>query len=153
MNVTSKVAGHGRLGNVLIYFCAVGLVISSTVKFLAPAKPVAYMSYLGYEHDTLFFVATLELLTAIAFFFRPTRSAGLLLVSAYFGGAIAAHLANHPFAGGGPFLAFNANHHYLGTLPATLFLTFAWIGVWLRHPQSLWSFSNGANSTWQKSSE
>ncbi len=140
MNASPDTSRHGRLGNVLIYFCAAGLLVSAAVKFLAPPKPVAYMSYLGYEHGTLFFVATLELLTALAFFFRPTRSAGLLLVSAYFGGAIAAHLANHPFVGGGPFLTFNAVHHYLGTLPATLFLVLAWIGVALRHPQALWSF-------------
>jgi DNA-directed RNA polymerase specialized sigma24 family protein len=40
---------------------------------------------------------------------RSTRWAGLLLVLSYFGGAIAAHLANHPFIAGGPFLAFNAS--------------------------------------------
>jgi hypothetical protein len=40
---------------------------------------------------------------------RPIHWAGLLLVSSYFGGAIAAHLANHPFIAGGPFLAFNAS--------------------------------------------
>ena len=131
---------HDNLGNFLIYLCAAALLISAAVKFLALAKPVAYMRYLGYEHVTLFFVAGLELLTLVVFLLPPTRAAGLLLVSAYFGGAIAAHLANHPFTGGGPFLAFNARHHYLGTLPASLFLIFAWTGVWLRHPQSLWSF-------------
>jgi len=129
-----------RLGNALIYACAIGLAISSTVKFLHPAKPVAYMAYLGFEDEKLILVALLELAAAAAFLFSSTRSAGLLLVSAYFGGAISAHLANHPFHGGGPFLEFNANHHYLGTLPATLLLSCGWIGVWLRHPESMWSF-------------
>ena len=141
MNHSTYVGKHGRLGGALIHFCVFGLAVSSTVKFLHPTRPVAYLSYLGYEHETLYLIATLELLTAVAFLFPFTRSAGLLLVSSYFGGAIAAHMANHPFAGGGPFLAFNANHHYLGTLPATLFLASAWIGVWLRHPESLWSFT------------
>ena len=131
---------HRRLGNILIYFCAFGLAASSTIKFLHPAKPVAYMSYLGYEDGTLFLIAGLELFTAVLFLLPSTRSAGLLVVSAYFGGAIAAHLANHPFTGGGPFLTFNANHHYVGTLPATALLACAWIGVSLRHPEAFWSF-------------
>jgi hypothetical protein len=117
------------------------------VKFLHPAGPVAYMGYLGYEGDRLFLIATLELLTAVAFLLPSTRSAGLLLVSAYFGGAIAAHLANHAFTGGGPFLTFNANHHFLGTLPATVLLASAWIGVWLRHPEALWSFGEKRDTT------
>jgi hypothetical protein len=137
---------YSRLGNGLIKFCAFGLAVSSAVKFLHPAKPVAYMQYLGYEHEKLYFIAAIELLTAVLFFVRSTRSVGLLLVSSYFGGAIAAHLANHPFAGGGPFLAFNASHHYLGTLPAMLFLACAWIGVWLGNPESLWSFAERTNS-------
>jgi len=135
-----------KLGNALIHFCAAGLIVSSVVKFLHPAKPVAYMAYLGYEDDKLFFIAALELLTAVSFLVRRTRSAGLVLVSSYFGGAIAAHLANHPFNGGGGFLTFNANHHYLGTLPALLFLSSAWIGVFLRHPESRWSFAGNART-------
>jgi len=129
-----------RCGNALISFAGFGLVISSMVKFLHPAKPVAYMRYLGYEHETLYLVAIIELITAILFLRESTRSFGLLLVSSYFGGAIAAHLANHPFYGGGMFLEFNANHHYLGSLVPALFLVCAWAGVWLRHPESRWSF-------------
>jgi hypothetical protein len=135
---------HERLGNGLICFCALGLAISSMVKFVHPARPVAYMAYLGFTDTELILVACLELISAILFMIPSTRSAGLLLVSSYFGGAISAHLANHPFNGGGPFLAFNANHHYLGTLPASLFLMCAWIGVWLRHPESRWSFGRRA---------
>jgi hypothetical protein len=131
---------HIRLGDVLIYWCVFGLAASSIVKFLHPAKVLDYMGYLGYANGTFFLIAGLELLTAVLLFFQPTRAAGLLLVSSYFGGAISAHLANHPFSAGGLFLAFNANHHFLGTPPATTFLVSAWIGVWLRHPESRWSF-------------
>src|SRR5579871_4700491 len=116
-------------GNGLIYFSGVGLAVSSVVKFLHPAKPVAYMAYLGFEHDKLYFIACLEMVAAITFLVPATRPAGLLLVSSYFGGAISAHLADHPFTGGGPFLAFNASHHYLGTLPAALLLISAWAGA------------------------
>ena len=141
MNHSANGRGHGRLGSVLIHFCGFALVASSIVKFLQPPGPVRYMAYLGYEHGTLFLIATMELLIGISFLLPSTRSAGLLLVSSYFGGAIAAHLANHSFSDGGPFVIFNANHHYLGTLPATVLLLSAWIGVWLHHPESLWSFS------------
>ena len=142
MNNSPKGKRNGRLGNALIYFCVFGLAASSMLKFLHPAKVVGYMNFLGYEHGTFFLIAGLEFLTAILFLIPSTRSAGLLLVSSYFGGAISAHLANHPFVAGGPFLLFNANHHYLGTLPPTVFLASAWIGIWLRHPESRWSFGN-----------
>lgn len=128
-----------RLGDVLIYFCASALIISSGLKFLHPAKVVAYMGFLGYQNGTFFLIAALEILAA-ALFVRPsTRAGGLLLVSAYFGGAISAHLAQHVFIEGGPFLRFNAAHPLLGTIPASIFLMAAWLGVWLRHPEARWS--------------
>ena len=123
---------HSRLGDGLIYFCVLGLAIGSIVKFLHPARVVAYMGFLGYQNSTLLLIAGLELMIATLFLLPSTRPAGLLLVSAYFGGAIASHLATHPLVSGGPFLEFNARHPYLGTLPATVFLASAWMGVWLR---------------------
>lgn len=128
-----------KLGNLLIYICASALVISSGLKLLHPAKVVAYMGFLGYRNGTFFLIAVLEILTAVLFLRPSTRAAGLLLVSAYFGGAISAHLAQHPFLGGGPFLRFNAAHPFLGTIPASIFLIAAWLGVWLRHPEARWS--------------
>jgi hypothetical protein len=68
--------GHGGLGNALIYFCGIGLAVSSMVKFLHPVKAVAYMRYLGYEHETLFLIAGVELLTAVLLLLR-VLSAGL----------------------------------------------------------------------------
>lgn len=138
---------YGKLGKALIYFSGFGMAATSLVKFLHPAAPVAYLAYLGYEQEKLFVVAALELLAAVMFLIPSTRSVGVLLVSSYFGGAIAAHLAAHPFTGGGPFLAFNAHHHYLGTLPATLFLLSAWIGTWMHHPESRWSFRAAKSET------
>ncbi len=142
--------GRDRVGEMLVRFCVAVMVAGSIVKFVHPAAPAAYMAYLGYEHDALFVVAALELLSAGAFLLSATRSFGLLLVSAYFGGAIAAHLASHPFSGGGPYLAFAAHHHYLGALPAMLVLASAWIGVYLRHPESRWSV-NDANTAERRS--
>jgi hypothetical protein len=70
-------------------------------------------------------VASLELFTGILFSYPPLRSIGLLVISAYLGGAICAHVAND---------------QYFAVLPGTLVLGLCWLGVALRHPQMLWSF-------------
>jgi DoxX-like family len=128
---SKRFGAAGKAGEFLVRFCVVVMIAGSIVKFAHPARPAAYMSYLGYHDDALYVVAALEALAGIAFVLPVTRRIGLLLVSSYFGGAIAAHLASHPFAGGGPFLAFNANHHYLGTVPALIVLSCAWTGAYL----------------------
>ena len=140
MNHSTNSNRNVRLGNALIRLCGFGLAYSSIVKFVHPRPVVEYMGYLGFENGTLLLLACAELLIAAAILFPRTRSAGIFLASSYLGGAIAVHVANHPFHGGGPFLTFDAHHHYLGSLPAAIFLTSGWIGVWLRHPESRWSF-------------
>jgi hypothetical protein len=137
MNRPQSIDWRGQLGNALIYFCGFGLEASAVLKFLRPDVVVAYLGFLGYEEDKYFVIATIELLTAFLFLIRSTRPAGLLLVSTYLGGAISAHLANHPRVAGGPFLMFTSNHPYLSTLPADIFFASAWIGVWLRTPRIL----------------
>lgn len=125
-------------GKTLINFCAIGLVLSSLFKFSRLPGPVAYMASLGYDGDTYFFIAALELLVGIAFWFRSTRSLGLLLVSSYFGGAIASHLATtHPSFARGPYMAYMLSHPLAGIIPACVFLASAWAGTWLRHPEML----------------
>lgn len=128
-----------RIGNVLIFISGGILAVTSLVKFLHPGKAVDYMRFLGYENEKLFLIAGLELVTAVLFLNRATRWIGLQLVSGYLGGAIAAHLAFHPLTGNAWIIVFNANHKYLGTLPALIVLACAWIGFFLRHPESRWS--------------
>ena len=77
----------------------------------------------------------------ILFLRRATRAAGLLLVSSYLGGAIAAHLASHPLNSSAPIVIFNFHHPYLGNLPAIAVLASTWIGVYLRHPEVLWNMN------------
>ncbi len=131
----------------MIYICGSALIISSGLKLLHPAKVVAYMGFLGYWNGTFFLIAALEILAAVLFLRASTRAGGLLLVSAYFGGAISAHLARHAFVAGGPFLQFNATHPFLGTIPASIFLMSAWLGVWLRHPEARWSGGTGKTAS------
>jgi hypothetical protein len=120
-------------GNALIRFCGFGLLFSSAVKLLHPAKAIAYMASMGYEGGTYYFIAVLEMLIAIVFLLPSTRSVGLLLLSGYLGGAISAHLAIHRFNAGGPFLVYMANHPYVGALMPGVLLVLAWMGIGMRY--------------------
>ena len=124
-----------RWGNGLIRFSGTILLISSMVKFLHPAKAVAYMRFFGYMENTLFPIAAMELAIGLLFLRRSTRVPGLMLVSAYMGGAIAAHVAYHPLTSTNPIILFDWNHPVLGMIPPVLVLAAAWLGAWLRHPE------------------
>lgn len=130
-------------GNRLIRFCGYALVLSSGVKFVHASKPVAYMASMGFEGSTFYVAAVLELLGAILFLVPATRRLGLLLVSSYLGGAIAAHLAVHRFFTGGPFLVYMAMHPYVGAIVPSMVLLAGWIGAALCPLQELpWYAAN-----------
>jgi hypothetical protein len=78
------------------------------------------LAVLGFSGSKLLLIAGLELASAILFAFPRTRAFGLLLLSAYLGGAVAAHVA----------------HDQLPFQPAFL-LAQIWIGISLRHPDAL----------------
>ena len=102
MTNSLKIQRQTRIGSALIRFSGIVLASSSLVKLAHPAKPVAYMSFLGYEHGKMFLIAGLEMLIALLFLRHATRAVGLLLASSYLGGAIAAHLATHALNGTAP---------------------------------------------------
>jgi hypothetical protein len=77
---------------------------------------------MGFDGNKLIFIAILESLSAVLFLVPLTRSFGLLMVSAFMGGAIATHVGHDQ-----PFIQ-----------PAMVLVIF-WLGTWLRHPQILWS--------------
>jgi DoxX-like protein len=128
MPMTDPSSGNGRqkAGKILIYICAVGLIFSAALKFAHVPKVVAQMSSMGYEDGKLVLVAGLELISALLFLVPATRSVGLLIISAFLGGAIASHVAASQF---------------LQVLPPSVFLFLTWFGSWLRHPEVLWSWS------------
>jgi len=126
-----------RMGYRLVMFNGAILIVSSFVKFLHPAKAVAYMQFLGYTDEKLYVVAGIELITAIVFLMRQTRLAGTMLVSGYLGGAIAAHLAHHPLTGDAPIIVFNYHHQYLGTIPALIVLACVWAGTLMEQRASV----------------
>jgi len=112
---------------------AVMLLGSATAKLAHVPRVVSELAANGVAGNSLTFIATLEVVSALLFLIPATRSAGLLLVSAFLGGAIATHLEHAQSIAGPSFV-----------------LVLLWLGAWLRHPEILWSWrrnvSVGRNS-------
>lgn len=102
---------------------AVMLLGSAAAKLAHVPQVVSQMAAAGIVGNRLAFVAVLEVLSALLFLIPATRSAGLLLVSAFLGGAIATHL-----------------QHGQSIAPPSFLLVLLWAGAWLRHPEILWSW-------------
>jgi DoxX-like protein len=82
------------------------------------------LAQLGFYNGRLLLIAILEVASVVLFLIPRTRSLGLLLVSAYLGGAIAAHLGHgEPIA------------------PPAIVLSLVWIATAVREPRGFWSFT------------
>jgi hypothetical protein len=108
-----------RLGAALIYFLSVVLVASAAAKLIPIPQVASQMAELGFAGTRLTFIAVLEIISAVLFAFPRGRWIGLLMVSAYLGGAIATHI------GHGQFLK----------LQPEIVLALIWLATWLRHPK------------------
>lgn len=117
-------------GNLLVYLPATILLGSAVAKFARIPKVALQMAALGFYGPRLMLIAGLELASAALYLVPHTRPIGLLLVSAYLGGAIAAHVG-HGESPGQP----------------AVFLAVFWIGAWLRHPQVLWYLPGGKTTS------
>lgn len=118
-------------GNRLFRFSSIAILVSAVVKFLQLPKPMAYLASMGYEGKTVFVIAAMELVIAIMCLVPATRRAGLLLISAFLGGAVASHIAIHKTFTGGPFITFMAYHPYTGALIPGALLGMVWAGDFL----------------------
>jgi len=112
---TSNSKVRNIVSNILIFLPTIALLASSFTKFAHVPAIVAQMTAVGFSGTRLLIVAVLEFASAMVFLVPKTRSFGLLLVSAYLGGAIAAQLG-----------------HGLPPEPPAVLLTLLWIGTWLR---------------------
>lgn len=126
--ITNEAPGRRRrsAGAALTTLVAVMLLASATAKFAHVPAVVGQLAAAGIADERLIFVAALEVLSAVLFLIAATRSLGLLLVSAFLGGAIATHL-----------------QHAESIVQPSMVLALAWFGAWLRHPEILWSFKRG----------
>ena len=112
---TSNSKVRNIVSNILIFLPTIALLASSFTKFAHVPAIVAQMTAVGFSGPRLMIVAVLEFASAVVFLVPKTRSFGLLLVSAYLGGAIAAQLG-----------------HGLPPAPPAVLLALLWTGTWLR---------------------
>ena len=113
-----------RVGAILVYLLSLVLVGSALAKLGQIPKVASQMAGFGVDGNKLIFIAVPEIASAILFAYTHTRSFGLLMVSAYLGGAIATHVGhNQP-----PFQ------------PAIVLALF-WLTAWLRHPEMFLSIN------------
>jgi DoxX-like family len=119
-------------GNVLIFVVGFMLLGSAGAKLAHVPKVVSELGAMGFDGNKLIFIAVLEIASALLFLIPFARSAGLLLVSSFLGGAIATHL----------------QHDQPIIQPAFVLFLF-WLGTWLRHRRMLWSVGFSTNETSQ----
>ncbi len=113
-------------GNILIYLAALVFLGSGISKLMHVPLVVTEMTLLQLTGWKYVLVVTLEIVGGVLLLFPALRSFALLYVSAHLGGAICAHLiADQNFA----------------MLPSAVILSVCWLGMFLRHPECLWSLT------------
>lgn len=130
VNVQHVSKSRYRLGSVLVYLSGLLLIGSSMAKFAHLPKVGSQLATIGFGGERLTIIAVLEIVSAVLFLVRPLRAAGLLMASAYMGGAIAAHMG-----------------HGKPVVQPAFVLAALWLGAWLRHPEILWSLPEAAAQT------
>jgi DoxX-like family len=116
-------------GNALIYLSAAVFIASGISKLAHYPPAVTEMGLLRLTGGRYLLVAGIELTSGVLVLIPQLRSLALLFISAHVGGAICAHL----IAG-----------QYFAMLPSLVVLTMCWFGMFLRHPQILWSLDRSA---------
>ncbi len=116
-----------RKGRRIAAWSLTGLItfvfVASAVAKLAKADAVVQMFDKWGLSNQVLLIGVGELVSAVLFLIPRTTSLGLLLLSAYLGGAIVTHMQN--------------GESYFG--PAVLLLL-VWVAGYLRHPELLQSF-------------
>jgi len=127
---TNSGKGGAIAGSSMVYIVGFLLAGSSMAKFAGLPKVIEHLAALGFDGPKLTLIATLEILSAVLVLVPRTRVVGLLLASAYLGGAIATHI----------------QHGQPPSQPAFV-LALMWLGIWLRYPGFLSCFSTVTAST------
>jgi len=117
-------AQRSNVGNTLIYLAVLVFLGSGISKLMHVSPAVTEMTLLQLTGWKYTFVASIEIVGGLLLLFPALRSLALIYTSAHCGGAICAHLiADQNFA----------------MLPSAVVLSVCLLGVFLRHPESLWS--------------
>lgn len=134
----SSIGGSRRLpGNILMSLAGLVLIGSAGAKLAQIPLVVSQLAALGFADSKLMMIALLEILSALLFLVPRTRPLGVLMVSAYMGGAISAHMG-----------------HNEPVYQPAIILMLAWLGAWLRHPEYFSVFNrNTSGASHRESSE
>ena len=125
----------GRIAGLVLHVLIGGLLIfTGSQKVLGSVPPEALAKYGLGEQVRL--VGAGAFLTALLLLMPRTSSLGILLTSAFWGGAICIHLA----------------HGELYVLQAA-FLVLSWVGAYLRNPATLSSFGSPRGTTREDAAE
>jgi hypothetical protein len=125
----------GKIAGLVLHVLVGGLMILTGLqKLLASVPPEALTRYGLAEQARL--IGAGAILTALLLLLPRTSSLGVLLTSAFWGGAICIHMAH--------------GESYL--LQAVL-LVLTWVGACLRHPATLTSFSGPPGRTREVAAE
>ena len=108
-----------RIGWGLTGLCVLALLLSASMKIVQEAHNIEYVvSRFGYPAKVLVPLGVLELVCALIYLWTRTSMLGAVLLTGYFGGAIATHVRiSEPF--------------YSPLILAVL----VWLGLYLRDPQ------------------
>jgi hypothetical protein len=116
----------GKITGLVLHFLIGGLLIfTGSQKLVASSPPETLVKFGLGEHTQLIGVGAI--LTALLLLIPRTSSLGLLLTSAFWGGAICIHMAHRD-----PYLV------------QAVLLVLSWAGAYLRDPATLSSFSGPA---------
>lgn len=98
------------------------MLMDSIMKFIQPEQVVTGTVELGYTVHHLIPIGVLGLLSTLLYAYPRTSILGAVLLTGYWGGAIATHLRLD-------------NPLFTHTLFPVYFAIFAWSGIWLRNQQ------------------
>lgn len=95
------------------------MLFDSIMKFVQPTEVIEGTLALGFGQEHLTIIGTLGLISTLLYAFPKTSVIGAILLTAYFGGAVATHLRlNNPL--------------FSHTLFTVYFGILVWGGLWLR---------------------
>lgn len=96
------------------------MLLDSIMKFVKPQAVIDGTVSLGYGEEHIFIIGALGLISTLLYVFPRTAVLGAILLTAYFGGAVATHLRLN-----NPLLSHTLFTVYFGVL--------IWGGLWLRN--------------------
>lgn len=115
----SSAKGQRVAGWVLSVLAASALLLGGVNAFTGSAQVVQGTEHLGYTMQVLPVLATLEVLCAVVYLVPQTAVLGAILLTGYFGGAIASHVR------------IGEKTWVAGAVMGVM----VWLGIWLREPR------------------